>query len=149
MFLFFFFFFFFLLFFFLLPLFFFFFFCWRGGGGGGGEGGSFLFCFVRLLLLLFYEHSELDSVLFCLSLRLFACLYPKLHSARTESTHKGVNSRPKYATQVQQQRPESPTVTLTWHACKYKVHKLNQRYILKEFCTFDGVYVLCIHTHAR
>ena len=28
------------------------------------------------------------------------------------------------------QRPESPTVTLTWHACKYKVHKLHQRYIL-------------------
>ena len=32
---------------------------------------------------------------------------------------------------AQQQRPESPTVTLTWHACKYKVHKLHQRYILK------------------
>ena len=30
-------------------------------------------------------------------------------------TNKGVNSRAKYATQVQQQRPESPTVTLTWH----------------------------------
>ena len=28
-----------------------------------------------------------------------------------------------------QQRPESPTVTLTWHACRYKVHKLHQRYI--------------------
>ena len=23
-------------------------------------------------------------------------------------------------------------VTLTWHACKYKVHKLHQRYILKQ-----------------
>ena len=32
------------------------------------------------------------------------------------STHKGVNQRSK---QTQQQRPESPTVTLTWHACKY------------------------------
>ena len=32
------------------------------------------------------------------------------------------------------QRPESPTVTLTWHACKYKVHKLHQRYILKKGC---------------
>jgi len=30
-------------------------------------------------------------------------------------------------TQVQQ-RPKSPTVTLTWHVCKYKVHKLHQRY---------------------
>ena len=35
-------------------------------------------------------------------------------------------------TQVQQQRPELPTVTLTWHACKYKVHKLHQRCTLKE-----------------
>ena len=26
--------------------------------------------------------------------------------------------------------PESPTVILTWHACKYKVHKLHQRYVL-------------------
>ena len=33
-------------------------------------------------------------------------------------------------TQTQQQRPESPTVTLTWHGSKYKVHKLLQRYIL-------------------
>ena len=32
-------------------------------------------------------------------------------------------------TQVQQQRPESPTVTLTWHACQYKVHKLHERYV--------------------
>ena len=28
-------------------------------------------------------------------------------------------------------RPELPTVTLTWHVCEYKVHKLHQRYILK------------------
>ena len=33
-------------------------------------------------------------------------------------------------TQIQHQKPEWPTVTLTWHACKYKVHKLHQRYIL-------------------
>ena len=26
---------------------------------------------------------------------------------------------------TQQQRPESPTVFLTWNACKYKVHKLH------------------------
>ena len=49
-----------------------------------------------------------------------------------ESTHKGVNQCSKYVTQVQQQRPESPTVTLTWHACKYKVHKLHQRYSLRN-----------------
>ena len=46
-------------------------------------------------------------------------------SVRAESTHKGGNQRSKYVTQVQQQRPESPMVTLTWHACKYKVHKLH------------------------
>ena len=35
-----------------------------------------------------------------------------------ESTQKGVNQRPKDVTQVQQ-RPKSPAVALTWHACKY------------------------------
>ena len=40
-----------------------------------------------------------------------------------ESTHKGVNQRSKYATQVQQQRPELPVVTLTWQMSKYKVLK--------------------------
>ena len=44
-----------------------------------------------------------------------------------ESVDKGVNYRSKDVTQAQQQRPESPTATLTWHACKYKVHKLHQR----------------------
>ena len=38
------------------------------------------------------------------------------------STNKGVNLRSKYVTQVQQQRPESRTVALTWHARKYKAH---------------------------
>ena len=47
-----------------------------------------------------------------------------------ESTHKGVNQCSKGVTQTQQQRPESPSVTLTWHASKYKVHKLHQEYIL-------------------
>ena len=46
-------------------------------------------------------------------------------------TYEGINQRSKYATQVQQ-RPESPTVTLTWRACKYKVHKLHQRYIQRN-----------------
>ena len=38
-------------------------------------------------------------------------------------------------------------VTLTWHACKYKVHKLHQRYILKLCC--DGVadQVVQLHVH--
>ena len=51
-------------------------------------------------------------------------------SARAVSANKGLNQRSKYVTRVQQ-RPESPTVTLTWHTCKYKVHKLDHRYILK------------------
>ena len=38
----------------------------------------------------------------------------------------------KHVTQVQQQRPESPTVAPTWDACKYEVHKLHQKYILKS-----------------
>ena len=33
---------------------------------------------------------------------------------------------------TQQQRPESPTVTLTLHASQYKVHKIHQRYILQK-----------------
>ena len=47
----------------------------------------------------------------------------------SESTPKGVNYGSKDVTQTQQQRFESPTVTLTWHASKYKVHKLHQRCI--------------------
>ena len=39
----------------------------------------------------------------------------------SESTHTEVNQRSKYVKQVQQQRHESPTVTLFCHACKYKV----------------------------
>ena len=35
----------------------------------------------------------------------------------------------KDVTQTQQQRPELPVVTFTWHASKYKVYKLHQRYI--------------------
>ena len=45
------------------------------------------------------------------------------------TTIKWDNYRSKYVTQVQQQRPEPPTVTLSWHACNYKVHKHLQRYI--------------------
>ena len=51
------------------------------------------------------------------------------HSARAQSTHKGVKQRSKDATQRQQQRPQSLTVTFTWHAGKYEVHKLHERYI--------------------
>ena len=60
---------------------------------------------------------------------------------------------PPLETQVQQQRPESPTVTFTWHACKYKVHKLHKRYILKFRVIVDsfgysgdGQMVMEMHT---
>ena len=46
-----------------------------------------------------------------------------------KSTHKGVNQHSKYVTQGQQ-KPESPTLTLTWNTCKYNVCKLPQRYVL-------------------
>ena len=48
-------------------------------------------------------------------------------------THRGVNQRLKDVTQTQQQRPESPTATLTWNAGKYKVHKPHQKYILRRY----------------
>ena len=32
----------------------------------------------------------------------------------------------------QQQRPESPTVTLTWHASEYEVQKSHQRHVFRE-----------------
>ena len=49
---------------------------------------------------------------------------------QNQQTRELISARKKNITQVQQQRPESPTVTFTWHSCKYKVHKLHQRYIL-------------------
>ena len=58
-----------------------------------------------------------------------------------KSTQKGVNQRTKDVAQTQQQRPESPAVTLTWHTCKYKLHTFHHK--------SGEVYVLCIYTHAR
>ena len=56
--------------------------------------------------------------------------YSSLHRPTWKSTNKGVNQRSKHAPQTQQQRPGSPTVTLAWHASKYKVHKLHRKCIL-------------------
>ena len=58
----------------------------------------------------------------CLSdtVKVYKLKQNEAQSACAESTHKGVNYPSK---QTQQQRPESPTVTLTWHVCTYKVHK--------------------------
>ena len=56
-------------------------------------------------------------------------LSTKKGTYQTQNQHtKGVNQHSNYATQVQQQWRESPTVTSTWHVCKYKVHKLHQSY---------------------
>ena len=54
----------------------------------------------------FVEHVGYD-----VGLNVFRCRADIL-----ESTHKGVNQRPKDVTQTQQQRPEWPTVTFTLHA---------------------------------
>ena len=48
-------------------------------------------------------------------------LAQKQHTRELISTQK--------TSHIQEQRPQSPMVTLTWYACKYKVHKLHQRYI--------------------
>ena len=50
-----------------------------------------------------------------------------------ESTPKVVTQRSIDVTQIQQERPQSPTVTLTWRAGKYKVHKLHRIDILMVF----------------
>ena len=55
----------------------------------------------------------------------FFCLRNCIPGACILVTNLKRNESSKYATQLQQQRPELPTVTLTWHACKYKVHKLH------------------------
>ena len=70
---------------------------------------------------------------------------PEVETWYNKTTPKGANQRLKCTTEVPQ-RPESPTVTLTRHACKYKVHKLHQMYLLEEF---NGVYLPCIYTHAK
>ena len=62
---------------------------------------------------------------------------PSIPLRTSISTHMGVNQRSKQVTQVQQQRLQSPMVTLTWHACKYKVHKLHQRFVLVKLSSFQ------------
>ena len=49
-----------------------------------------------------------------------------LEHSNPVSTQKEVNQGSKDVTLTQQQKPESPTVILTWHASKYEVHKLHQ-----------------------
>ena len=44
--------------------------------------------------------------------------------------------------QTQQQRPELPVVTLTWHECKYKVHKLRGTFLKIRIYKFHQKYIL-------
>ena len=67
-----------------------------------------------------------------------------------ESTCKGFQNQPtKDVTQIQQQRPESPTVTLTWHASKFKVYKLQQRMDKVECFCQNYASVSSINTPLR
>ena len=71
-----------------------------------------------------------------------------------ESIHEGVNWRSKDVTQGQQERLESPTVTLTCHVGTRYITapevRLNTRYInFTRGTSSGGVYVPCIYTHAR
>ena len=107
---------------------------------------SFLFSFFLILLLSSSSSFKLSHCFLFLFVCLFCCcFYYRIHtkvlrvhinislkqneaqSTRADSTRKGDNQRWKDVTQTQQQRPESPTVTLTWHACEYKVRKLHLR----------------------
>ena len=62
---------------------------------------------------------------------------PKKQSKTNQPTKntRELTRRSKDDTQAQQQRPKSPTVILTWHVCKYRVHKLHQRYVLTDVTT--------------
>ena len=71
-------------------------------------------------------------------------------SAGAKSIHKGVNLtleiHNKTTNLTKQQTPESPTVTLTWHACKYKVQKLRQRYIFNLLLYLSYVFPALINS---
>ena len=63
-------------------------------------------------------HSFIHSLSFLGEQAAYSCYSPMAEGIPTVA-----NKRVK-TEQRKQQRPESPTVTLTWHASKYKVHKL-------------------------
>ena len=54
----------------------------------------------------------------------------KGQSALYQQTRELISARNTYNTSTTI-KPKSPTVTLIYHACKYNVHKLHQRYIHK------------------
>ena len=100
------------------------------------------------------HHTQMDPWAMTIrpSLQITYCLKCTEHGltgSNTQPLHKGVNLHSKVVTQVQQQRPEPPTVTLTWHACKYKVHKLHQRYILIGSYTIQVGTVIHVNCFGR
>ena len=76
-------------------------------------------------------------------------------SACSEPINKGVNYCSKDVTQTQQQRPESPTVTLTWHASKRPVAYFLYRKQggggggerKKKLFNNNDVHLACTHRH--
>ena len=53
-------------------------------------------------------------------------------------------------TQTQQQRPESPTVTPTWHASKDKAHKVHQKYIEEAMPLAGSVLIMvCLYAEIQ
>ena len=74
--------------------------------------------------------SEHHHKVFFPARQLFRCLKQnEAQSACAESTNKGGNKQSQDVAKRRQQRHESPATALTWHASKYKVHNLHQRYI--------------------
>ena len=61
---------------------------------------------------------------------------------QNQHTRELISARKTDVTQTQQQRPELPAVTLTWHASKYKAHKLHQRYTAYPVFMSEGVPVM-------
>ena len=90
----------------------------------GGVVGGLLLLLLLLLLL-----GVGDFFVFCCSLLFTAALLLFLNTFLKILIHHNqpirVKQRSKDVTQTQQQRLESPTVTLTSHASKYKDHKLH------------------------
>ena len=112
-----------------------------GVGGGGGVGGQISDTApVRTdatNALFFTTCHEHQSTLGNAGILRHPSLSEGLHCHEqqppSETTHKGVNQRSKDVTQTQQQNPESPTVTLAWHASKYEAHKLHLTSEAKAF----------------
>ena len=106
---------------------------WASFANGSLRKGSNQSCMLGSLLtsltaptpsLCYVGHCDVGSLL-VVSLSVLRSGKSKFQQG-LDSTHDVlISAQNWYVTQVHQQRPESPTVTLTWHACKYKVHKFN------------------------